>query len=617
MRNLASVALVALLAGCGGGGSTPSLPVQSVASPAPQPTQQSPQSVKVSFNIIVPTASGASARRVPNYVSASTKSASIAVGSAMPTTVNCTATCSGTVSAPVGSDTFTVNLYDATNGTGNVLSTGALTQTIVANTANSVNVTFNGVVASLSIVLGASGTAGTPALIPVSVNALDADGNTIVGPGVYVNASDKPLTIALSDSDPSGATALSQTSLTQPTSGITLTYTGLAITSSTIGGSAAGITTSTTSFTPTLQPIVVTTNDTQNPAYAGIDLYATSGTGSSATFSASEVGWTNAPYDKTLTVATGSGCASIATVAPSSGTSFTASVVASPSAGTCTATLSDGAGQSQAASLAYTSFVYTGASQSITLPSGVTNVTITAAGAQGGTACVCSTGGSPGAGGEGGSVTATLAVTAGMLDVLVGGAGGTSSSGSGAAGGYNGGAVGGSATGSVEAEGGGGGGGGASSVTEGSTQLVVAGGGGGGGIGDPGCTDGGGNGGYPDGTAGQTPGDLCATAAGGGGGGTQSAGGGGGQNGGGGGGARGSAGSAGAGGAGGTADSANLVVGGGGGGGGYYGGGGGGGGITEGSAGGGAGSSFYISTATNVTTQSGTQSGNGYVIITW
>ena len=241
MRKVAAVALAALLAGCGGGASTPGLPVQSVTAPAPQPTQQKAQIVSVAFTIIVPTASGEAARRVPNYVSASTKSASISVGSGTPVVVNCTATCSGTVNAPVGSDTFSVKLYDATNGSGNVLSTGTLTQTIVANTANSVNVTFNGVVASLQMSAFPTVTPGTAGSVAVGINALDADGNAIIGPGSYVDANGNPVTITLADSDTSGNSSFSQTTLTAPpASPVMLSYTANFDANPTVTASATG-----------------------------------------------------------------------------------------------------------------------------------------------------------------------------------------------------------------------------------------------------------------------------------------------------------------------------------------------------------------------------------------
>ncbi len=239
MKRLPFVLAVALLAGCAGGGTTPGLATQPIPQ-ASAPVSKAPQTASVSFTIIIPTPPPASAHR-PAYVSASTKSASITVGSSSAVTVNCTATCSGTVNAPVGSDLFTVKLYDATNGGGNLLSSGSLTQTIVAAQANSVNVTFNGVVASLSISAISTVTPGTAGSVAVGVNALDADGNTIVGPGSYVDASGNPVTIALSNSDSSGNSSLSQTSVTQPTTGITLNYSANFDTNPTITESATGL----------------------------------------------------------------------------------------------------------------------------------------------------------------------------------------------------------------------------------------------------------------------------------------------------------------------------------------------------------------------------------------
>ena len=235
-----------LLTACGGGGGSTGFAQLPVAQP-PAPNGSATQSVAVRFSIAIPTPSPATARRQPAYVSSSTQSASIAVNGGTPTVVNCTTTCSGTIDAAVGSDTFAVNLYDATNGGGNLLSTGSLTQTIVADQANNVNVTFNGVVKSLAVSLSTTHvTPGTAGSVGVTVTALDADGNTIVGPGVYVNAGGTPLTITLVDSDTSGNSSLSQTSVTQPTTGITLNYTASFDANPTITASAAGLTSSTT-----------------------------------------------------------------------------------------------------------------------------------------------------------------------------------------------------------------------------------------------------------------------------------------------------------------------------------------------------------------------------------
>lgn len=244
-KNLRAFALMlaaALAAGCGGAstGIVPSQPA------SPQPSQA--KTASVAFRIVIPAAPTASGARRPAYVSASTQSASITVASnggiaGSRAVVNCTNVCSGTVNAPAGNDTFTVNLYDAQNGGGNVLSSGTTAQSIVLGQANTVNVTFNGVVASLALSLNpANITPGSAGTVGVAVNALDADGNVIVGPGIYVDQHGGPVIVALSDSDPSGASQLSQTTITQPTTGITLSYTAALTASTTITASASGFT---------------------------------------------------------------------------------------------------------------------------------------------------------------------------------------------------------------------------------------------------------------------------------------------------------------------------------------------------------------------------------------
>lgn len=237
-----------------------------------------------------------------------------------------------------------------------------------------------------------------------------------------------------------------------------------------------------------------------------------------------------------------------------------------------------------------TTFTYTGASQSFVVPTGVTSLLITAAGAE-----------------NGGLTTATIPVTAGAtLDVEVGGADTNGS------GGYNGGGAGGTSFGTT-----GPGGGGASDVRVGGTALsnrVVVAGAGGGGVCETlpgGC--GGAGGGLTGGAGGGGAGGATQTAGGVGGGpcGPDAAGG--------------TSGISGVGGSGGGSSiGANLN--GGGGGGGWYGGGGGGGwGLpvnsgpctTEPPFGGGGGSSYAEPSATNVTMTQGGQSGNGYVTIVW
>ncbi len=253
-------------------------------------------------------------------------------------------------------------------------------------------------------------------------------------------------------------------------------------------------------------------------------------------------------------------------------------------------------------------FAFTGAAQSFVVPAWITQVTISASGAAGGSdGCF-----NPAAGG---TTTATIPVSPGeTLTVYVGGAGAAGTSAGPGAGGFNGGGTGGRNTVvGVPTMWSSGGGGGASDVRRGGATLadrvVVAGGGGG----AAGAT-GGQGGGATGATGGQCTGALCAP---GGAGGTQATGGASGDVDA---GSGGTAGSLGTGGDGAAGSTCNCAAGGGGGGG-YYGGGGGGGftgacASNYGGAGGG-GSSFADPAATGITMLAGTQNGDGQVTIAY
>lgn len=315
---------------------------------------------------------------------------------------------------------------------------------------------------------------------------------------------------------------------------------------------------------------------------------------------------TGTNYSAGATVAiSGSGVA-VHSVTVVSGTSITASFSINGTATlgprNVTVTTSGGTSGAQTFTVSQPSgsqtFNYTNSTQTFVVPAGVTSIAVEAAGAQAGGGF-----GSGLAGANGGTVTATIAVTPGeSLRIFVGGAGETGHHFAGGAGGFNGGATGGG-----NGYPGGGGGGGASDVRRASyalaDRLVVAGGGGGSGANNLGEAAAGGAGG---GTTGAT-GAAGATGSGGGsgGGGTPTAGGTAGATGGGG-------GTAGSGGVGGSAGFGN---GGGGGGGGYFGGGGGGGGGAGG--GGGGGSSFATGGATGVSHTQGNRAGHGRIVITW
>ena len=213
-----AAAALAACGGGGGGGSSAALPPVTTA-PTGGPAA-SPQSVSLSITIPSATASGF-ARRA-RYISAGTKSITVSYDSTVQS-ADCSTTCSMTLQVLPGTVTFTVALYDALGGKGNVLSTGQTTTTIAASVVNRVALVFGGVVASVAVaIVPGSVPAGTPASVPVTVQAKDAAGYTIVGPDAFANP------IQLSNDDPSGATSLSATSITGPGANVTLNYNGSA-----------------------------------------------------------------------------------------------------------------------------------------------------------------------------------------------------------------------------------------------------------------------------------------------------------------------------------------------------------------------------------------------------
>jgi streptogramin lyase len=261
---LAGASLIAgMLAGCGGG---------TGGTLTPSPRSGTSATSSVTLNVVVPSqASVSSAGRAPRYVSAATKSATVTVTPAggaagAPVVVNCALNaCTGTITAPVGSDTFDVLLYDQTGGTGNVLSRGSTVQAIVANQTNSVNLTFDPVVKTVKLALVTSSLpAGTAATDTLNVTAQDAQGMIIVGPGSYVDAAGNPLTITVAKTDDnhqgagSGTTTLGPVSIKSPSNASApITYNGgamnaTAYTAAVTGGAAIATVPATLTFTPSL-----------------------------------------------------------------------------------------------------------------------------------------------------------------------------------------------------------------------------------------------------------------------------------------------------------------------------------------------------------------------------
>jgi len=254
-----ALALVLSACGGGGGGSSPA-PSTLVGGTVPTSAPAPGGNGTLSFSIAIPSSTGpAASSRTPKYVSPSTASVTVTLaGQTSPlvtanlgaTAPGCTAvaggvTCSVSVTAPAGSNTFVITTYNGTNGTGQQLSTARIAATVTQNATTQVALTLNGVVASTQVILGTTtAPVGTPLAIAVTVNAYDQNGNLIVGSGNFSS----PITLTLTD--PSGATSLSTTSVAAPGTSVTLNYSGNSMASATITPSNAAPNGSAT-FTPT------------------------------------------------------------------------------------------------------------------------------------------------------------------------------------------------------------------------------------------------------------------------------------------------------------------------------------------------------------------------------
>jgi hypothetical protein len=274
----AALAAAAALGSCGGGGGAPSSPLL----PA-NPSSGQKSSSGATFVVKVPgkPVSGSTTKH-PHYITANVQAISFSVTQTAnpsyssfvfyaltPQSKYCTGTvqsgltCTLAVAAAPGSDTFVVDLYDATEYyAAFVVATGNIVANISTQSSNTISITTDGVpTAGLIGLANAFPPTGSAATIPLTVDVTDPDGDLIVG------SYDQPVT--LSDSDTSGDTTLSATSLagSSDTSGITLSYNGAALTSPT--------TITLTSNSPSLaaqglSPTLYTT--TLDPGAAGVNL---------------------------------------------------------------------------------------------------------------------------------------------------------------------------------------------------------------------------------------------------------------------------------------------------------------------------------------------------------
>jgi hypothetical protein len=161
--------------------------------------------------------------------------------------------CAVPVTAPPGTDDFLVDGYDQPPSggkvAGNLLETGTDTGvSISASGANQVNLTFDGVVASVQmqpnwVTAPANGTTST---IPFALNAFDADNYTIVDTTPFENS----LKISIAN-DPNGTMKIIKPGSGTNPSLYNLEYNGGALTDGQLVGTADGISsTSTLDLTP-------------------------------------------------------------------------------------------------------------------------------------------------------------------------------------------------------------------------------------------------------------------------------------------------------------------------------------------------------------------------------
>jgi hypothetical protein len=393
-----AVAALFLLAGCGGGGGG-AAPTTTPVVPGHPSLQQA--TLKITFPVNPGTASSA---RSPQYVSPNSNSIKITVNSidsgntTIPSWVtpnpytatlattggspNCTVsggteTCTViNVPAPPGVTNYTFGVYASTDGSGTALATATVNETVVQGILNTFSVTLDGVATTLATnVTTTALTANSPLTQNDIVQVKDPSGARIVGTAPF----DGGATVTVTNNDTSGQTSLvagtgggSATSCTGNTctlshgaDTVNFVYTGRAVSgtgsppvdSFTITVTSSAAPTQTANVSITDLPItydVTTLDDTAHGGLAGDPNYNQptlffAATGNSAGFNAAELGWSNAPYSQSFSTAfeaasCGSGASAVATITPSTGTSFT---VTSQNPGICKLTVSDGVGQSK------------------------------------------------------------------------------------------------------------------------------------------------------------------------------------------------------------------------------------------------------------------------------
>ena len=275
---VASGAIALVASGCSGGGGAP-------------PAAPGVALLNGVVSLTIPAKSTAATRRSVEFISSLATSVTIAVTGA-PTVVadvsatspNCVGTAGGrsckiAITAPAGSDTFTVTIYGGAGGTGLVLGVGTSNVTVSASSF-AVPVGIDGVPASLTITAGTTTFAsGTAATTPITVTAIDADGTTPIT-GTYAN----PVTLSITGT--SAGFTLTPSTVTASGQSVTLAYDGspgvrtIGISGTANGIAAANVTPLSISVAPPLNIYVVNSDYGGTPS--SLNVYPGTANGNAA-----------------------------------------------------------------------------------------------------------------------------------------------------------------------------------------------------------------------------------------------------------------------------------------------------------------------------------------------
>ncbi|HTX58543.1 MAG TPA: hypothetical protein VMH02_02615 [Verrucomicrobiae bacterium] len=251
-----AAALLGSVVACAGGGGSPGsaafLPPQAPAAAAAAGEIHAGGTGIASFTVAIPPAQKsvrgiAVAARRDGAGKALTKFFAIAASAPYCTgTSTAGLTCTLELKVPAGSESFTLASYAGSDAKSKLLAQVALQHAIAAGAIDTIDATVGGEVAYLQIALAiAAPRTGRTAAIPLEISAADARGDVILG------AYAKP--ILLSDSDASGATALTMRSVRSSTQAeeVVLKYDGAGLHEATIGAdSATAAAPATVAFTP-------------------------------------------------------------------------------------------------------------------------------------------------------------------------------------------------------------------------------------------------------------------------------------------------------------------------------------------------------------------------------